>query len=83
MDRRNFLKTIGKICAVLPFVGSTGDSGVSEGQRRSGTRLATEKEINEYQWHKHNDCEWHCKHRNLPMEFVTCDEYDLFTGKKI
>ncbi len=177
MNRRNFLKSIDKICAVLPFVGSSsavGDSGASEGQpewieesfrrqsicrpkptgategksgcswkgklkcggqngtlclrcsygvKRSGTRPATEEEIkefnrqaqaecerlykierlrieaaekatnppvvinpnatNEYQWHRHNDCEWHCKHRNLPMEFVTRDEYDLFTGKMI
>ncbi len=35
MNRRNFLKSIGKICAVLPFVGSSsavGGSGASEGQ---------------------------------------------------
>ena len=38
MNRRNFLKSIGKICAVLPFVGSSsavGDSGVSEGQPKA------------------------------------------------
>lgn len=49
MNRRNFLKTIGKICAVLPFVGSSStvsDSGTSEGQRRAGTRPATEEERN-------------------------------------
>ena len=35
MNRRNFLKSIGKICAVLPFVGSSsavGQSGASDGQ---------------------------------------------------
>ena len=34
MNRRNFLKSIGKICAVLPFVGSSSavaQSGASEG----------------------------------------------------
>ncbi len=132
MNRRNFLKSIGKICAVLPFVGSSSavaKTGASEGQRRSeptkaelldvlaeGLRKkydgqaqdecerlykiecmrieAAQKAVNppiilnpnaanEYQWHRHNDCEWHCKHRNLPMEFVTRDEYDLFTSKMI
>ncbi len=37
MNRRNFLKSIGKICAVLPFVGSSSavaKAGASEGQRR-------------------------------------------------
>ncbi len=37
MNRRNFLKSIGKICAVLPFVGSSSavaKVGASEGQRR-------------------------------------------------
>ena len=38
MNRRNFLKSIGKICAVLPFVDSSsavGDSGASEGKSKA------------------------------------------------
>ncbi len=38
MNRRNFLKTIGKICAVLPFVGSSSavaKTGASEGQPKA------------------------------------------------
>ena len=43
MNRRNFLKSIGKICAVLPFVGSSSavaKTGAPE--VRSGTRPSTE-----------------------------------------
>ena len=45
MNRRNFLKSIGKICAVLPFVGSSSavaKAGASEGQRK---QTYTYKEI--------------------------------------
>lgn len=37
-NRRNFLKSIGKICAVLPFVGSSpavAQSGTFKGQRKA------------------------------------------------
>ena len=46
MNRRNFLKS----CGLLPLAGALSivvDSGASEGQRRSGTRLATKEEIEE------------------------------------
>ncbi len=74
MDRRKFLKTIGKVVAGCAIVPSVSEAGVMESDA---------KVTNEYQWHKHTDCEWHCRRRNLPMEFVTRDEYDLFTGKMI
>ena len=54
MNRRNFLKSIGKICAVLPFVGSSSavaKTGASKGKPKA-PMCATEvmERYNEFQW---------------------------------
>ena len=81
MNRRNFLKSIGKICAVLPFVGSSSavaKTGASE--VRSGTRPATEEDVDEFDLftgYRTKKPSSHCEicYEDCP-HFLQCHGYD-------